>query len=221
MKKNLKIVYKDGSGELVEKKSRFIATVKAVHNEQEAVEFIEGMKKKYWDARHNCSAFVLGDGTVTRCSDDGEPSGTAGRPMLEVLLSENVTDVCVVVTRYFGGVLLGTGGLVRAYQGAVKEGLAGCELAERKEGVHYTLTTDYPGFGKIQYMMETEGIPCLHTTYADGVTLEVICPVNLQDRFLKRVTEVTNGQAGIEFIKECFYLETGGKVEITEPPAGE
>lgn len=220
MEKNFKIVYKDGCGELVEKKSRFIATVRAVHSEQEAADFIEEMKKKYWDARHNCSAFVLGDGTVTRCSDDGEPSGTAGRPMLEVLLGENLSDVCVVVTRYFGGVLLGTGGLVRAYQGAVKEGLAGCGLAERKKGFHYLLTTDYTGFGKIQYMMENEGIPCLHVTYAEGVTLEAVCPVHLQERFLKRVTEVTNGQALIELIKECFYLEIEGKAEITGPCAG-
>lgn len=219
MEKKLKIVYKGGTGELIEKKSRFIATVKAVHSENEAAEFIEEMKKKYWDARHNCSAFVLEDGKITRCSDDGEPSGTAGRPMLEVLLGENISDVCVVVTRYFGGVLLGTGGLVRAYQGAVKEGLLGCELAEKKEGLHFRVTTDYPGFGKLQYMLEKEEIPLLNVAYADGVTLEVVCPVLLREQFIKRATEVTNGQAGIEMLKECFYLDFGGKAEITEPSA--
>ena len=119
-----KILLEGGEGEIVEKKSRFIATLRPVNSEEEAVSFIEEMKKKYWDARHNCSAFVIGPkAELTRCSDDGEPSGTAGRPMLEVLLGEEVRNVAVVVTRYFGGTLLGTGGLVRAYTQAVKEGL--------------------------------------------------------------------------------------------------
>ena len=102
-----KIVIEGGEGEIVEKKSRFIATVQPVETEEEAVAFIDSMKKKYWDARHNCSAFVIGSkNEVTRCRDDGEPSGTAGRPMLEVLLGQEVHNVAVVVTRYFGGVLL-------------------------------------------------------------------------------------------------------------------
>ena len=113
------VVYKGGEGEIVEKKSRFIATVCPVETEEAAVAFINEMKKKYWDARHNCSAFVLGERQeMTRCSDDGEPAQTAGRPMLDVLLREGITNAAVVVTRYFGGVLLGTGGLVRAYQAA-------------------------------------------------------------------------------------------------------
>ena len=116
-----KILLKGGEGEIVEKKSRFIATLFPVHSEEEAAAFIESMKKKYWDARHNCSAFVLGErAQVTRCSDDGEPSGTAGKPMLEVLLGAEVRNAAVVVTRYFGGTLLGTGGLVRAYTQAVQ-----------------------------------------------------------------------------------------------------
>ena len=113
----MKTVYAGGEGEIVEKKSRFIATVRPVSSEEEAVAFINEMKKKYWDARHNCSAFVIGDRQeISRCSDDGEPAQTAGRPMLDVLLKEEIHNVCVVVTRYFGGTLLGTGGLVRAYQ---------------------------------------------------------------------------------------------------------
>ena len=111
-----RVVLEGGEGIYEEKKSRFIATVRSCETEAEAVEFIEAMKKKYWDARHNCSAFVIGSrGELTRCSDDGEPSGTAGRPMREVLLGSGIKNVCVVVTRYFGGVLLGTGGLVRVY----------------------------------------------------------------------------------------------------------
>ena len=114
-----RVVYEGGEGEITEKKSRFIATVRPVESEEEATTFIAEMKKKYWDARHNCSAFVIGERQeLNRCSDDGEPAQTAGRPMLDVLLREGVTNVAVVVTRYFGGVLLGTGGLVRAYQAA-------------------------------------------------------------------------------------------------------
>lgn len=122
-----KVLIEGGQGEIMEKKSRFIADVRKVESEEEATAFIEEIKKKYWDARHHCSAFVIGQkGQLTRCSDDGEPSGTAGRPMLEVLLGEGICDIAVVVTRYFGGVLLGTGGLVRAYSAAVKEGLKNC-----------------------------------------------------------------------------------------------
>ena len=117
-------LYKGGIGEYEEKKSRFIATLEPVSSEEAATEFIASIKKKYWDARHNCSAFVIGSGgEKTRCSDDGEPSGTAGRPMLNVLVGEHITNACVVVTRYFGGTLLGTGGLVRAYSGSAKQGI--------------------------------------------------------------------------------------------------
>ena len=116
-----RIVYEGGEGEIIEKKSRFIATVRPIETEEEAIEFIAKMKKKYWDARHNCYAYVAGKNQeLQRCSDDGEPNGTAGRPMLDVLLREEIHDAVVVVTRYFGGTLLGTGGLVRAYQKATQ-----------------------------------------------------------------------------------------------------
>ena len=124
MRKAYKILYREGTGELIEKKSRFIASFRSVKTEEEAQAFIEEMRKKYWDASHNCYAWVLGEnGEGKRCSDDGEPSQTAGKPMLDVLEGEGIVNICVVVTRYFGGTLLGTGGLVRAYSGAVKEGL--------------------------------------------------------------------------------------------------
>lgn len=132
MPQQYKILYRGGEGEIVEKKSRFIATTRPVKSEEEAIAFIEEMKKKYWDARHNCSAYVIGErGQVQRCSDDGEPSQTAGRPMLDVLLGEEVRNICVVVTRYFGGTLLGTGGLVRAYSSAVQEGLKNSAVVEK------------------------------------------------------------------------------------------
>ena len=142
----MKTVYSGGEAEIVEKKSRFIATVRPVSSEEEAVAFIAEMKKKYWDARHNCSAFVIGDRQeMSRCSDDGEPAQTAGRPMLDVLLREDIHNVAVVVTRYFGGVLLGTGGLVRAYQKSVQEGLAASVIIDKKEGRRLSVGTDYTG----------------------------------------------------------------------------
>ena len=114
MKERYKIVYQGGEGEIVEKKSRFIAEIRPVESEEEATAFIAEVKKKYWDARHHCSAFTIGENNeVARCSDDGEPAQTAGRPMLDVLLGRELHNVCAVVTRYFGGTLLGTGGLVR------------------------------------------------------------------------------------------------------------
>ena len=135
-----RVVYEGGEGEIVEKKSRFIATVRPIETEEEAVAFVNEMKKKYWDARHNCSAFVIGSRQeVTRCSDDGEPAQTAGRPMLDVLLREGITNVAVVVTRYFGGVLLGTGGLVRAYQSATQAGLAASKIIEKQINHSYGL----------------------------------------------------------------------------------
>ena len=145
-----KVLIEGGQGEIMEKKSRFIADVRKVESEEEATAFIEEIKKKYWDARHHCSAFVIGQkGQLTRCSDDGEPSGTAGRPMLEVLLGEGICDIAVVVTRYFGGVLLGTGGLVRAYSAAVKEGLKNCVTGYRRLGTQIEVQTDFSYRGRI------------------------------------------------------------------------
>ena len=141
-----KTVYEGKEGEIVEKKSRFIATVRSVESEEDALSFIEEMRKKYWDARHNCFAYTVGDNReFTRCSDDGEPSGTAGRPMLDVLVGENLYNTAVVVTRYFGGVLLGTGGLVRAYSAATQEGLRASTVIEKIRGISLAVTTDYTG----------------------------------------------------------------------------
>ena len=124
MRKPYKILYQGGTAEITEKKSRFIASLRPVQSEEEALLFLEETRKKYWDARHNCYAWIIGEnGEQKRCSDDGEPSQTAGRPMLDVLEGEGICNACAVVTRYFGGTLLGTGGLVRAYSGAVQAGI--------------------------------------------------------------------------------------------------
>lgn len=201
-----RLVAEGGQGEYVEKKSRFIATVRKVESEQEAVAFIEEMKKKYWDARHNCSAFVIGDrGELTRCSDDGEPSGTAGRPMLEVLIGENVRNVAVVVTRYFGGVLLGTGGLVRAYTQAVKEGLEASVIHTMRFGVQVLLETDYNGIGKILYSLGQKGIPSFDAEYTDVVTLRIRVTKEVWEALCKELTDATGGKIKYTVEEELFF----------------
>ena len=203
-----KVLLEGGEGEIIEKKSRFIATVAKCETEEEAVRFIEQMKKKYWDAKHNCSAFVIGDrGELTRCSDDGEPSGTAGRPMLEVLLGEGLHNVCVVVTRYFGGVLLGTGGLVRAYTQAVKEGLAHCEIGTKRPGCELEISTDYNGIGRILYLLGQRGIEPADSSYTDVVTLRIVIPAENEELMRREITEATMGKAKIEKKQELFYVE--------------
>ena len=209
--KEIKIVYEGGEGELIEKKSRFIATVRPVESEEEALDFIAAMKKKYWNATHNCSAFVVGENQeLQRCSDDGEPQGTAGRPMLDVLLGEEVHNAAVVVTRYFGGTLLGTGGLVRAYSKSVQEGLRASKIIEKKIGALLGIRTDYNGLGKVQYLLGQRGLTITGSEYTDIVTVETLVPQAQLQELKEAITEGTNGRA--EFIKEeavCFTFVDG------------
>lgn len=212
-----KTVYSGGEAEIIEKKSRFIATVKPVKSEEEAITFIEGLKKKYWNATHNCFAYVIGERFQTqRCSDDGEPSGTAGRPMLDVLLGEEVHDVAVVVTRYFGGTLLGTGGLVRAYQGATQAGLMASTVITKMHGSKVAIQTDYTGLGKIQYILGQRGLTILHSEYTDRVALEVLLPEADVEQVMAEITEGTNGQAVMEIVEECYFANVDGSMEIFE-----
>ena len=207
-KEPYRVIVEEGTGEITEKKSRFIATVKRVESEEEAAAFVEAMKKKYWDASHNCSAMVIGErGELPRCSDDGEPSGTAGRPMLEVLLSERLRNAAVVVTRYFGGTLLGTGGLVRAYTQAVREGLSGCKLGTMRAGVRLEVLTDYNGIGKILYIMGTKGIEPEDSLYTDTVQLVLLVPAEDKEALCKEFTEATAGKAKITVKEELYFVD--------------
>ena len=209
------VVYKGGEGEIVEKKSRFIATVCPVETEEAAVAFINEMKKKYWDARHNCSAFVIGERQeMTRCSDDGEPAQTAGRPMLDVLLREGITNAAVVVTRYFGGVLLGTGGLVRAYQAATQAGLAASKIIEKCLGTKLEIHTDYNGLGKLQYLFGQQKLAILNTEYAADVVMTVLVPSGQKDMIYKSVVEQTNGSAGLEWKESVIYAVIDKEVVV-------
>lgn len=206
MKKSYKILYQAGEGEIVEKKSRFIATIRPADSEEEALSFIAEMRKKYWDATHNCTAFVIGENhEQMRCNDDGEPSQTAGRPMLDVLLGEEVRNVCAVVTRYFGGTLLGTGGLVRAYSGAVKAGLEQCQVVTKRLAKELQVATDYSGVGKIQYLAAQNGITTLESQYGETVEFSFLVPVGEADSFSAQLTEGTNGRCAIQVKRELYY----------------
>ena len=190
------IVYKDGVGEITERKSRFIASVKSVKSQEEALEFIEGKKKEYWDARHNCFAYIIGnENGIMRCSDDGEPAQTAGRPMLDVLINKGVYNVVVVVTRYFGGVLLGTGGLVRAYQGATIAGLDNCILMKECQGYQVQITTDYNGYGKIEYILRERNIPMGQGEYLDNVKISLVIPEDQIGFVEAEIADKTSGSA--------------------------
>lgn len=205
--------YKGGEAEIVEKKSRFIATVRPVKSEEEALAFIEEMRKKYWNASHNCPAYTIGiRNELVRCSDDGEPGGTAGRPMLDVLLGEQIHNICVVVTRYFGGTLLGTGGLVRAYSGAVKEGLKASVILNKRPGQEVAVTCDYNSIGKLQYIAGQMKIHMLDTSYTDIVAAKLLMPEEDTDAFVKKVTEATNGRAAIEFLRKPYYADNNGEI---------
>lgn len=215
MRERYRTVYEGGEGELTEKKSRFIATVRPVQTEQEALDFIEEMRKKYWDARHNCYVYTVGENReTTRMSDDGEPSGTAGRPMLDVVLGEDLYNVAVVVTRYFGGVLLGTGGLVRAYSGAVQEGLKASRIIEKIHGIALEVTTDYSGIGKLQYIAGERGLPILDSEYTDKVVLQILTPAEETAAVEKAITEGTNGRARIQRGKELYFAMLDGEIKV-------
>ena len=217
MLEQYKTVYCGGEAEIIEKKSRFIATVKPVKSEEEAIEFIEGLKKKYWNATHNCSAYVVGERfQLQRFSDDGEPGGTAGKPMLDVLLGEEIHDVAVVVTRYFGGTLLGTGGLVRAYSGATKAGLLASKIITKIHGQKISVQTDYTGLGKIQYILGQRGLHILNSIYTDKVELEVLLPDAEIKGVMTEITEGTNGQAVMELQDECYFANIDGEMQIFE-----
>ncbi len=213
----MKVVYKGGEGEITEKKSRFIATVRPVESEEEAVAFINEMKKKYWDARHNCSAFVIGaNQELSRCSDDGEPSQTAGRPMLDVLLREEMHNVAVVVTRYFGGTLLGTGGLVRAYQKAAQEGLANSIIIDKQPGKKLSIQTDYNGLGRIQYILAQQNITIMGTDYTESVELHVMVPAGEEEKLTEDITEGTGGNARFSWGEEVEFAIIDKEVKIFE-----
>lgn len=194
----------EAQAELVERRSRFIATVAPVTTEEEAQAFIARMKKQYWDARHNVSAYCLRKGQVSRCSDDGEPAGTAGMPVLEVLQKRGITDCAVVVTRYFGGILLGTGGLVRAYSQSASLGLDKAEIQWQRFCAVGTVRCSYTQYGRIQPLIIQAGGVITDTEFADDVMLQVYFPLAAVEPFQRELTEVSAGQLVFKKEKEEF-----------------
>lgn len=199
-------VEKESQAEIIEKKSRFIAELYPVASEEEALGILEKVKKRYWDARHHCWAFIIGkEQPLERCSDDGEPSGTAGKPILEVIRGAQLRNVLIVVTRYFGGTLLGTGGLVRAYTSASKEAVESAEIIVKIAGYRLRIKTDYTGLGKIQYLLAQRGIDIEESEYAENVVLTIVISKDEEQGLIKELTEATNAQAEIERVEECVF----------------
>ena len=199
MKERYKIVYQGGEGEIVEKKSRFIAEIRPVESEEEATAFIAEVKKKYWDARHHCSAFTIGENNeVARCSDDGEPKGTAGRPMLTVLLHCGVGEIAAVVTRYFGGTLLGTGGLVHAYQGMVKKGLETLPVTERIETARIFVEMEHRFYEHAVSVIGRCQGTILERNFAADVSLLVETAQTQAEKLMSALGEISAGRIRVK-----------------------
>lgn len=206
MSENYKTIAEMYSAEIIEKKSRFIAELAPALTEQEAVDFVKSRKKFYHDAKHTCSAYIIGaDGRIVHSSDDGEPSGTAGKPMLSILDGAGLRYVVASVTRYFGGVLLGTGGLVRAYSGALEKCLSEAKIITYCQGAKIKIEASYTDVGKLQYMFSSENLNVLASDYSDKVTFTLIVPSEIEEYVLKRVTEDTNGKAIASVLEHDFF----------------
>ena len=211
----MKRVLKIGKGEIVEKKSRFISIALNVDSPQQALDYVNSIKKKYYDARHNCYAYICGnDGQEKRFSDDGEPSGTAGKPMLDVLEGFGVTNCLVVVTRYFGGTLLGTGGLVKAYSSAAKEALENAGLAEEVCGIRGFITVDYNSVGKLNYILSAGGIYVLDTAYEENVKLDIVGEIADINCLKPTLKDAFAGRISIESEQEVRFYRSDGFANI-------
>lgn len=197
-----------GQAEIVEKKSRFIAHIKPITSEDDATAFIEEIKKQYWDARHNCYAYQLGDrNQIQRYSDDGEPGGTAGMPILDVLRGKDIKDTIVVVTRYFGGTLLGTGGLVRAYSLSAREGIKSAVLIERIPHIRQHFIVDYTLSGKVQYEILNGGHILEDTIYTDKVEFIALSQVEMADKLVENIVNITGNSVNVVKDDAVVYVD--------------
>src|SRR4051794_9711225 len=198
MRADYRTVKQYGESELIIKKSRFLTYVKRVETEEEALDFIQEIKKMHHTATHNCSAYLIGEhDSIQKANDDGEPSGTAGVPMLEVLKKQGLKDTVVVVTRYFGGIKLGGGGLIRAYGKATTEGIDAAKVVERKLHHLMKVQVDYTWLGKVENEVRNSAYPLKEINYADSVEFFVYAIANEEITFTNWIIEMTNGQAKI------------------------
>ncbi len=202
-----KVIITNGTGEIVEKKSRFIGNVFRVENVSEAEEKIAEISKKYWDARHNCYAYVLGaNSEISKCSDNGEPSGTAGKPILEVINGSGITNVLIIVTRYFGGVLLGTGGLVRAYTQAAQAGLSACQVGEMVYSQKLTLVVGYNMINNVQYYLGQNEIAIADSRYEADVQFDICVREKEVERIKDGLIQKTEGQISFVEGEKGYYI---------------
>lgn len=215
MEKYSKICYSGGTGRIEEKKSVFIADVAPVHNESDISAFMESVKKKYWDASHHCYAYILkGNPQIKKFSDAGEPSGTAGKPILDIIEGNRLEDVIIIVTRYFGGTLLGTGGLVRAYQAAAREGINKSLILEKHEGELLTYCFEYDFYGKIQKFAEKEGIYIINPEFTDKIKIDLAVDKSLSMNIIDKVEEISAAKAALVDKKEISFIINDSKVVI-------
>ncbi len=201
---NYKTVVKSVTTEFVEKKSRFLASVSPVQNEAEALAFLAQVRAKHREARHNVYAYLCRENNISRFSDDGEPSGTAGLPVLNVLTKQGITDVCVVVTRYFGGILLGAGGLARAYGKSAADGVLAAGLCEMIDSSLFSVTVEYPLLGKIQHTIEEQGFQLLGTDFGVMPSLSVCTEREKGETLVKTLTDVAGGKISITHLGEKY-----------------
>lgn len=205
MRKDYKTVKGFGEREIVLSKSRFIAYVNRAESEEEAIEFINSIKKKHPNATHNCSCYMVGEhDQIQKANDDGEPSGTAGVPMLEVLKKQGLKDTVVVVTRYFGGIKLGGGGLIRAYGKATTEGIDAAQVVERKLHHVMKISIDYTWLGKVENEIRNSHYNLSDIQYADFVHLLVDVLQKDEETFTNWIIEITNGQSSINCVDKKF-----------------
>ncbi|MGB3261489.1 YigZ family protein [Paenisporosarcina sp.] len=199
MRKDYVTVKGFGETEIIIQKSRFLTYVNRAETEQQAQAFIEEIKSKHKSANHNCSAYMIGEhDSIQKANDDGEPSGTAGVPMLEVLKKQGLKDTVVVVTRYFGGIKLGGGGLIRAYGKATTEGIQAACIVERRLHHLMKVSVDYTWLGKVENEVRGSAYPLERIEYADNVEIYLYVPVSTEEKFVEWITEMTNGQAIIK-----------------------
>jgi len=204
--RSYKTIQKQAVAEIIEKKSRFIAHSAPASEEQQAIDFISQIKSKYYDATHNVYAYILRDNNIMRYSDDGEPSGTAGVPTLEVLRKEGIVDAVVVITRYFGGTMLGAGGLVRAYTKSAKCGIDASGILQRIFCNQYTLNTEYIFLSKIQKEISSIGCILGEITYTNRVFINVSVPYYIKN-FEDKITDISNGQVIIKKQIEGSFID--------------
>lgn len=202
----MKYVKDISNGEYEEKKSRFIGQLFPIHSIEEAEERLSEVRKSHYDARHHCYAYVLGENNETeKQSDDGEPSQTAGMPILNVLKGEELRDCLLVVTRYFGGTLLGTGGLVRSYTAAAKAAVKNAVLMEAVEGYRGAATLDYSLMGKLRYVAEQLSVKEENAVFADRVSMSWLIPDEALTAFQKQLNELSHGSISLEIEKTRWY----------------